>query len=166
MRRLIERIKREIERWQRRIDELRGKNEPDQSSANWRSDLATLQAQNNSITFRTRNLTVPPGDGKNRDGGMEWIIARVHGQGYGRLLIMVMGGNRPPTRIVFDGEFVNSRWEMPMTNEAQWEVKAQDGKLIILLDGNEIWSKAGGYTVTHAVMNGYPNRFSTGEWSQ
>ena len=132
----------------------------------WRRDLATVQASNNSLKFWTRNLTIPTGGGKNRDNGMEWIITRVHGQGYSRLLIMVMGGNRPPTRIYIDGEFVNSRWAMPLLDPVHWEVKAADGKLMIILDGKEIWSKQGNYTVTHAIMNGYPNRHSTGEWAQ
>ncbi len=162
------------ERWDRQVDRwTRTPDNPGEPSkpGEWRRDMATLQASNNAVRFRTRNLSIPGGNGENRDTGMEWIITRVHGSGYQRMLIMVMGGARPPTRIYFqhsDGraEEINSRWSMPMMQEAQWEVRARDGKIAILIDGREIWSKSGGYTVTHAAMNGYPNRFSTGEWAE
>jgi hypothetical protein len=53
---------------------------------------------------------------------------------------------------------------MPMLEEANWEVVAKNGALRVILNGKEIWSRAGGYSVDKAIMNGYPNRHSTGEW--
>jgi hypothetical protein len=133
-------------------------------SVGWRSDLAEVKADSNSLKFKTRNLTIPTGNGLNKDGGFEWIITRVEGSGYGRLLIMVMGGNRPASRIYFDGNETNALWPMPMLEEANWEVVAKNGALRVILNGKEIWSRAGGYSVDKAIMNGYPNRHSTGEW--
>jgi hypothetical protein len=129
--------------------------------------VATVQAVDGAIEFRTRGITRPGGDGLNRDGGFEWIVARIHGGGFGRLLIMVMGGNRNPSRLYLDGAEINGTFAVPMEREAAWRVEAPDGRLRILLDGREIWRDgSGGRTVTHGVMHGYPNRESTGEWRQ
>jgi len=137
---------------------------PEPAPVVWRRDLATIQAVNESVEFYTRNLSRPSGGGHNADGGMEWIIARITGSGFERLLLMVMGGDRPPQRIYFDGEFTNSGFKIPMIEEAHWKVESRNGTLTVYLNGNAIWSKSGGFRVGAAVMNGYPRRHSTGEW--
>jgi hypothetical protein len=143
--------------------------QPNQPSGDWRRDVAEVRAVDGAVEFRTRGITRPTGYGLNADGGFEWIIARVHGNGYSRLLIMVMGGNRDPSRIYLqagdDAPFWNGRFTVPMQQEAAWRVEAPGGRLRILLDGREIWrSDGGGQTVAHAVMHGYPKRQATGEW--
>jgi hypothetical protein len=136
------------------------------SERKWRRDLATISAKDGKVTFYTRNLSIPIGDGRNKDGGFEWIISRIRGDNYERLLLMVMGGSRPPSRIWFNHKpFTNNAWQMPLIREAKWEVYTDQGNLIVKLDGNTIWTAAGPYTVRDAVMGGYANRLSTGEWS-
>ena len=137
------------------------------SGRKWRNDLATIPAKDGKVTFYTRNLTIPTGDGRNKDGGFEWIISRIRGDGYERLLLMVMGGSRPPSRIWFNHKpFVNSAWRMPYMEEAKWEVYADRGVLFVAINGTIIWQAEGPYTVRDAVMGGYANRLSTGEWSE
>jgi len=135
----------------------------------WRDDVAEIRAKDGKITFWTRNLSTPTGGGHNTDGGMEWIITRVEGGGYNRLLIMVMGGNRPASRIYMqDGggaPFWNSAWPMPLMDQAKWEVQAKDGRITITLNGKLIWERTGNYTVERAVMNHHHNRKSTGQWA-
>ena len=130
----------------------------------WRTGLANLKATNGKITFWTRNIQKATGDGRNQDGGFEWIISRITGDGFGRLLIMVMGGNRSPSRIFFDGSFENNKFKVPMTNEARWDIEANNGSISIKLDGKVIWKASGNFTVTGAVMKGYPKRGFLGEW--
>jgi hypothetical protein len=167
IRSLIEKLLASIQKW---LDKKDPKPTPDPTpnpptpSTGWRRDVSTIQANNETVEFFTRGLSRPSGDGRNRDGGMEWIISRITGQGFERLLLMVMGGNRPPQRIYFDGEFVNSGFSIPMLQEAHWKIESRNGTLTVYLDGRNIWSKSGGYRVNGAVMNGYPRRESTGEW--
>ena len=158
--------------WRRIVDAVRDwfaerfYDEPE-PERKWRTDMDTIRAKDGRVTFYTRNLSIPTGDGRNRNGGFEWIIARVRGDGYERLLLMVMGGNRAPCRIWFNHKpFADNRWEMPLMREAKWDVYAKDGELIVELDGNVIWTARGGYTVNEAIMGGYNNRNSTGEWSR
>lgn len=132
----------------------------------WRRDLSVVQAKDESVEFWTRGLSQPIGDGRNADGGFEWIIARVTGKGFERLLIMVMGGDRPPQRIFFDGDFTNAGFSIPMLEEAHWKVESRGGTMTIYLNGKSIWSKSGNYQVEAAWMNGYPKRHSTGEWRE
>jgi len=139
--------------------------EPPAEGRKWRRDVVDIKATDGRLTFYTRNLTVPTGDGRNKDGGFEWIISRVYGDGYERLLIMVMGGDRPPSRIWFDGDFKNSLWKMPLIEEAKWEVYGTGLEIILKLNGNIVWSKPGSFTVRGGYMNGYRNRESTGEWA-
>ena len=137
----------------------------------WRDgrDMATIAATGNAVSWRTRNVLPAPGAGHNQDGGMEWIIARIEGAGYNRLLIMVMGGSRPPSRIYFQfgdqAPFVNSVFPVPLPGPSQWRVEASGGALRVFLDGKEIWSRAGGYGVSRAIMTGYAKRGFLGEWS-
>jgi hypothetical protein len=135
----------------------------------WRRDVDEIHAVDGKIRFHTRCLSIPTGNGLNADGGFEWIIARIHGSGYNRLLIMVMGGNRSPARIYMqtggDAPFWDSRWPMPLTEPASWEVSAYRGTIRIVLNGSVIWERAGGYTVDRAIMHDSPNRRSNGEWS-
>jgi hypothetical protein len=132
--------------------------------AQWRRDLATIKAVDGVVEFYTRNLSRPSGGGHNADEGMEWIISRITGHGFDRLLLMVMGGGRNPSRIYFDGEERNGLFSIPMMDEAHWKIESSGGTLTVYLNGKSIWTKSGGYHVTGAVMNGYAKRHSTGEW--
>ena len=131
----------------------------------WRTDMATIQASKGVVEFETRGVISM--SGKNKDGGCEWIIARIEGQGFDRLLIMTMCGNRA-TRIYFQSggkaTEINGRFPRDLPNAAKWRVEANGGTLRVYLDGKEIWSQAGKYTVWRAVMGGYPNRQMQGEW--
>jgi hypothetical protein len=157
-----------LKKIQRIIDAIRGKNKP-AIAKEWRTVVQTFPVSNNIWRFKTSNLSIPPGGGKNKDGGMEWIIARIEGQKYKRLLIMVMGGNRPPSRIYFQLEdgtstFQNSLFKVPLMAEADWEVGFADSKLYIKLDNNIIWQERGPFSVDKVTMNGYITRESTGQW--
>ncbi len=137
----------------------------------WRSDLSTIPASAGVIEFRTRGIQPAPGNGTNQNGGFEWIIARVTGAGFNRLLIMVMGGDRPPSRIYFEAadgssSFVNNVFPVPLNDEAVWRVETVAGAIRVLLNGEEIYRKDGAYTVQRAVMNGYPQRGFIGQWRQ
>jgi len=131
----------------------------------WRTDMATIQASRGVIEFETRGVISV--SGMNKDRGCEWIIARVEGQGFDRLLIMTMCGNRP-TRIYFQSggkaQEINGRFPAYLKGPSKWRVEANGGTLRVYLDGKEIWSQAGKHTVWRAVMNGYPNRGMKGEW--
>jgi hypothetical protein len=143
------------------------KDKPSKPEAKWRSDLATIPAKDGKIVFYTRNLSIPTGDGRNKDGGFEWIISRIRGDGYERLLLMVMGGSRPPSRIWFNHKpFVSPAWSMPLLQETRWEICVENRQLVVKLDGKIIWTAEGPYTVRDAVMGGYTNRLSTGEWRE
>ena len=166
------RLRREYER--QRAKWL-GSSEAPSAPTEWRSDLARIDARDNTIEFWTRNVKIPAGterhreEGMNRDGGAEWIIALVHGQGIDRLLIMTMnpqGRARPPSRIWFNGPIYNSLWPMPLMEPAHWRIAAEPGRIAVYLDGREIWHRPGNYTITHAIMNGYHNRGFDGEWAQ
>ena len=125
--------------------------------------MASLLAVNGRVTFFTRGVTKPTG--RNSDGGWEYILARIKGNGFERLLIMAMGGNRPPSRIWFNHKrFVSGAFPVPLLDEAKWEVYNDGTGLVVDLDGKRICRCDGQYRPTGAVMNGYAKRESTGEW--
>ena len=137
-----------------------------------RDDVAEIRARDGKVTFWTRNLSIPvgpKGNGMNDDDGAEWILARVHGSGYLRLMPMVMGGSRPPSRVYFQWPGgvteTNGVWPMPLMDVAKWEISAPGGKLTIALNGKVIWSREGAFTVANALMNNRHNRKSTGQWA-
>ena len=142
---------------------------PRPPATGWRTDVATFPARNNAVEFETRNLKpANTPDGKNRDGGYEWIIARIEGQGHRRLLIMVMGGSRPPTRIYHqrpDGSATldNRAFTVPLDGVHRWRVTGGD-PMRIYLDGRQIWQSQFPGTVERIVFMGYPNRGVIGEW--
>ena len=142
---------------------------PRPPATGWRTDVATFPAHSNAVEFETRNLKpANTPDGKNRDGGYEWIIARIEGQGHRRLLIMVMGGSRPPTRIYHqrpDGSATldNHAFTVPMGGVHRWRVTGGD-PMRIYLDGRQIWQSQFPGTVERIVFMGYPNRGVIGEW--
>jgi len=160
--------------WGRLLAKITGREEtPEQpagTSAAWRTDLATLDAVDGVLRFWTRNVGHPPGP--NRDGGSEWIICRVFGDGIGRVLLMTMetnGNARPPSRIFYelhgvDGHMDNGVFEVPLGGEHEWSVFALNCDISISLDNREIWRKRGTFTVRGGVMQGYPNRGFIGEW--
>jgi hypothetical protein len=133
----------------------------------WRSDMAEVKAVDGVVTFRTRNIQRPPG--ANKDGGMEWIIALAFGHGFTRVLLMTMGGNRPPSRIhcqtPHEERHTNANvFEVPLAREATWRIVGKGGALSIELDGREISRIDGQFTINGAIMQGYANRGFLGEW--
>ena len=132
----------------------------------WRTDLKEFSVSNNEFSFRTKDIT--KASGRNKDGGWEWIIARLHGDGMSRCLVMVMGGDRPPSRIYFNGNSGkltrNGVFSVPLLKESEWKVCSREGNLEIYLDGNKIFSQSGVSSLSKVVMNGYPNRHMTGKW--
>lgn len=136
----------------------------------WRDgrDVATLNAVNNVVEWETLNVQAPTT--LNRPGDREWIIARVEGSGYTRLLIMTMytdGGVRSPSRILLDGPgggFADGRFQLPLNGIARWRVESGGGTMRIFLNGREIWSASGNYTVDRAVMGNSPPRGFIGQW--
>jgi len=123
--------------------------------------------QTDKAEWYTRNLVRQ--QGLNRDRGCEWIISRIEGRGFQRLLIMQMCGGRQ-SRIYFqdaggrasesDGLFAQD-----MAGPSHWQVVARDGRLRVVLDGAEIWSRPGNFSVDRVFMGGYPNRELSGEWA-
>ena len=136
----------------------------------WRDGrtVGTIQASNNAVEWETLNIEAPPGP--NLPGDSEWIIARIEGQGYTRLLIMTMdtsGGRRDPSRILLDGPgggFQDGRFNVPLPGIARWRVEYSSGALRIILNGREIWSAAGNYTVERAIMTDSGRRGFIGQW--
>ncbi len=160
---------------QRLIDWLRGKVEkvepdPVPEPVGWRDgrDVGVIAASDNAVEFWTRDVL--PAPGPNRPGDAEWIIARIEGSGYRRLLIMVMWGPRPPSRIYFQtgagATFENSRFSVPLPGPSRWRVEASGGALRVILDGREVWSARGGYGVTRAVMCDSAPRGFLGQWRE
>lgn len=139
-------------------------------NSGWRDgrDVATLNAVNNVVEWETLNVQAPTT--VNRPGDREWIISRVEGQGYTRLLIMTMytdGGVRSPSRILLDGPgggFADGRFNLPLNGVSRWRVESSGGALRIFLNGREIWSQAGNYSVDRAVMGNSPPRGFIGQW--
>ena len=139
------------------------------TSGDWRSDLATLPAHGNAVEFWTRNVEVP--SRPNLDGGSEWIIAQINGSGYGRLLLMTMNpeGRRSPSRIFFgagsSGGMFDGLFPVPLAGPSLWRIEATGGSLRVLLDGREVWARAGAYGVSSVTFNGYDKRGFLGEWA-
>jgi hypothetical protein len=131
----------------------------------WRSDMATIQAKAGVVAFETRNVESPRQ--MNADGGCEWIIARIEGRGFDRLLLMTMCGGRP-SRIYFQSGGraleIPGRFPAALPGPSKWKVEATGGRIAVYLDGREIWSQNGKYHVDRAVMNGYAKRGMKGEW--
>jgi hypothetical protein len=133
----------------------------------WRKDMATIKAVNNAVEFKTRNVQLPTRP--NADGGSEYIIARIMGDGYARILLMTMDtdkGRRNGARIFAEGpgggEF-NGRHPVPLPGPTSWRVWSDGTKVRISMDGKEIFSAAG-KSVREVVMNGYHKRGFLGEW--
>lgn len=136
----------------------------------WRQDLHSEPVQTNRAVFWTRDVRSAKPPGNNADGGMEWIIARIEGSGYHRLLIMVMGGDRPPSRIYFQtaesDQFSNNVFPVPLMGDHLWRVEAAgDGRLFVYLDNRKIWeSDSAGYGISAITFNGYSRRGFRGFW--
>ena len=136
----------------------------------WRDDVASFPIQNRDITFQTLDvLPANTPDGRNRDGGFEWIIARIEGSGYRRLLLMVMGGSRPPTRIYhqfLDGNasLNNSAFTVPLPGVHTWRVRSDGSRMTVSLDGRQIWEARGDWGMSTIVFNGYASRGFRGKW--
>lgn len=136
----------------------------------WRDgrDVAVLTASNNAVEWETLNVQAPTSP--NRPGDAEWIIARVNGSGYSRLLIMTMftdGGKRSPSRIFLDGPgggMTDGAFSVPLNGVARWRVESSGGALRIFLNGREIWSASGNFTVSQVTMGDSVPRGFLGQW--
>lgn len=136
----------------------------------WRDgrDVAVLPASNNVVEWETLNVQAPTSP--NRPGDAEWIIARVNGSGYSRLLIMTMftdGGKRSPSRIFLEGPgggMTDGAFSVPLDGVARWRVESSGGALRIFLNGREIWSASGNFTVSQATMGDSVPRGFLGQW--
>jgi len=131
----------------------------------WRTDVATIDAVYGAVTFWTSGITKPAS--RNRDGGHEWIIARINTD-KGRILIMTMSGNRPASRIYSEagGERLRVNvFPVPLIEQARWDISMQNGDLITELNGKTIDRRTGA-KLESVTMNGYRNRESTGKWRQ
>ena len=137
---------------------------------NWRRDLETFPVENGVFRFHTRNVERPLE--LNENGGAEYIIARLDGRGFQRVLIMAMQGNRPPSRIFIqfgsdDFHETQHPFPMPLMEEMEWEVSANNGPLLIKLNGTLIykWDHDHVFTIESVTMNGEPRRHMIGEWA-
>lgn len=150
-----------------RVSEYESQPSPEipDSDRQWKTTLTKIPAKDGVVTFYTRNVEKASGNGRNKDGGFEWIISRITGDGFERLLIMVMGGNRPPSRIFLDGDFENSKFPVPLAEEAKWVIRGDGRKIEVELNDKVIFYRSGNYRVTGATMNGYAKRGFRGEWA-
>lgn len=136
----------------------------------WRDgrDVGVITASNNVVQWETQNVQAPTSP--NRPGDAEWIISRIEGQGFTRLLVMTMhtsGGVRSPSRIFFQGPgggMSDGRFPVPLNGVNRWRVEASNGALRIFLNDREIWSAAGSFTVSRAVMCDSVARGFLGQW--
>lgn len=136
----------------------------------WRDgrDVGVISASNGVVEWETLNVQAPTSP--NRPGDAEWIIARIEGQGFSRLLIMTMhtsGGRRSPSRIFLEGPgggFSDGRFPVPLNGVNRWRVQSSDGALRVFLNNREIWSAAGNFRVDRAVMCDSPARGFLGQW--
>ena len=137
----------------------------------WRDGrtVGVIPASNGVVEWETQNVQVPPG--LNTPGDAEWIIARVEGQGFARLLIMTMDprGGRNPARILLEGPgggFRDGLFAVPLPGVARWRVESGGGSMRIILNGNQIWSASGNFNVERAVMTDSGVRGFLGQWRE
>lgn len=176
--RLIEKLEQEIKRVIERFTdkgapsdtpETPGDTPEPPSNDGWSQELRSFDVRGNKVEFWTRDVRSATPPGNNADGGMEWIIARIEGSGYQRLLIMVMGGNRPPSRIYHqisgsNAPFTNNVFPVPLMGDHLWRVESSGGALRVFLDNRQIWESRGSYGVSKIVFNGYSSRGFRGQW--
>jgi len=139
--------------------------EDPQPVGEWRGDLAEIEAVNGLVRFQTKDVQAPTTT--KPDGSSEYIIGRASGSGFERLLVMTMdrdGDRRAPSRIFFDGEMVDDLYPVPLPGVHSWEIEANGGPIVVRLDGDEVWSREGSYTVSGVTMNGYDGRGFLGQW--
>ena len=148
-----------------------GTNTNEEVGGGWRDGrtVGVIPASNNSVEWETLDVGAPTG--LNRPGDAEWIIARIEGQGFTRLLIMTMDttGGRDPSRIFLEGPgggFWDGRFSVPIPGIARWRVESGGGAMRIFLNGNEIHSMSGNFTVERAVMADSPPRGFIGQWRE
>lgn len=128
----------------------------------------SLPVKNGSAEFWTRDIRKPTRPQK--DGSYEYILCRMNGQGYRRILLMTMYDR--PTRIFIertgDGDYslIQGRFSQPLPGPSHWKVAADGSRVWIELDGKEIWSEVGQYTLDHVTMAGYSGRGFLGEWRE
>lgn len=143
------------------------------TSGTWRTDVADIKAVNGVATFKTRNVQIP-GQSK-PNGENEWMIARVNGRGFERLLISTMSKSpdnpgRNPSRIMFmrpgrSDWFWDGRFPMPRPGPDTWIVDVDNRCVRIRLNGAEIWrSEQGEWSIESMTMMGYKERGMIGEW--
>ena len=137
----------------------------------WRDGrtVGVIPATDNRVEWETLDVGRPTG--LNQPGDAEWIIARIEGQGFTRLLIMTMDttGGRDPSRILLEGPgggFWDGRFSVPIPGVARWRVESSGGAMRVFLNGSEILSISGNYTVERAVMADSPPRGFIGHWRE
>ncbi len=138
---------------------------PDNSNP-WRDgrDMDTIIARDDCVEFETRDILKPPGP--NLPGDSEWIIARVEGAGFSRLLITTMdtsGGRRSPSRIFFDGAMIDGRYPVPDPGPTAWRITGGDA-LRVYRDNTLIFEHKAPCGIRHAIMTGYARRGFLGQW--
>ena len=139
---------------------------PQEWQRGYRAEM--LPAVDGVVSWRTRNVEKPTGP--NRDGGAEWIIARIEGDGFQRVLVMTMSGPRNPSRVYVqfaDGQstFFDGLFPVPLAGPSVWRVWATGDEVKIELDGRVLRSiPIRGARVRGAILGGYQLRSFIGEW--
>jgi hypothetical protein len=131
----------------------------------WRDgrDMATLKPVDDVILFQTRDVIKP--EALNQDGGAEYIIAWLAGEGFARCLIMAMAGGRQSRIFVEGGSAAgehNNKFPTPLLGVNDWMIENVEGAAVISLNGSTIFQLPG--KVNEARMGGIPGRGFLGQW--
>jgi len=139
----------------------------DERDPEWRDgwDMATLRPVDDVILFQTKDVLKP--EAMNEDGGAEYIISWLAGEGFVRCLIMAMGGGRQSRIFVEGGPSAgehNNKFPTPLMGVHNWMIENVSGKAEIKLNGKVIFVLSG--SVSEARMGGIPRRGFLGQWRE
>jgi len=138
----------------------------------WRRGEARF-AMTTSAEFETRGIRWQKD--KNADGHHEYIIARIEGTGFERILLYHCSGpgrmGRIQVRVKHPDDYRENLRAFPVANEVlvapcAWRLVDDGSRLRLIQRGREIWSCAfEGMQMERLIMEGgYAGRAMKGEW--
>lgn len=121
------------------------------------------------VSIETRNVL--PRSGANQDGGMEYVIIWMGGEGFERYMFMNMGGDRTLRTFCTDRRGERAKFNIAdndVPNPTTWTIKWGDGYISVHRDNIRLNKSKDIFTgkPTWAVFGGAPDhkRNFRGEW--